>query len=131
LKLTLRIAIAAAACAAAAGCWPWHQSETPQQRFIEALNRGESAQASQIWLRMSTEDKIKFAHGEGMAPGTTPEDVKKLVLQHHEKGDEGGESEGGSETVESLGTNIGGAGLHNLPGLTEPSQAAPPAPPGN
>ncbi len=130
MKPPVRIIIAAAACIAAAGCWPWHKTETPQQQFIEALNRGQSAQASQIWLRMSPEDKIKFAHGQGMAPGTSPEDVKKLVLQHYENQTEGAPG-GGEETVESLGTNVGGAGLQNLPGPAQPSQAAPPAQSGN
>jgi hypothetical protein len=115
---------------AAVGCWPWHKSETPQQRFIEAINRGESAQATQIWLSMSPEDKIKFAHGEGMQPGTKPEDVKKLVLQHYENQAEGAQGTG-EGTIEGLNSNIGGAGLQNLPSLAQPSQTPPPAPSSN
>jgi hypothetical protein len=124
LKPAVRIVVAAA-CIAAAGCWPWHTSETPQQRFIEALSRGQSAQASQIWLHMSPADKIKFAQSQGMQPGTQPDEVKKLVLQHYEDKAQGteGAQQSGSETVEGLGTSAGGAGLQNLPSLSQPSQA--------
>jgi hypothetical protein len=130
LKLALRIVVAVA-CVAAAGCWPWHQSETPQQRFIEALSRGQSAQASQIWLKMSAQDKVKFAQSQGMESGANPDEVNKLVVKHYEdqaQGTEGAQDTGG-ETVEGLGAPIGGASLQNLPGLTNPPQAT--SAPGN
>ncbi len=124
------LAIAAALCIAAAGCWPWHHEETPQQRFIAALNHGHSAEASQIWLRMSPEDKVKFAQSQGMQPGSNPDEVKKLVLQHYEDKAEGAEGAqdvgGGEETIETPNIGVGGAGLQNLPGLAP--QGAAPAP---
>ncbi len=43
-----------------------HSAETPQQQFLEALKRGNSAQASQIWLHMSPEQRVMFERGQGL-----------------------------------------------------------------
>ncbi len=113
--------------AAITGCWPFHR-ETPQQKFLDAINKGESAKASEIWLNMSPEDKMKFAHNEGLKPGVSPEQVKKQIVQHYVD-EAGGPVESGNESIEQVSPNISGAGLQNLPSLAAPSGAAP-APPG-
>ena len=47
---------------ATSGCFLCHK-ESPQQKYTEALMRGNSMQASQMWLNMSPEDRMKFARG--------------------------------------------------------------------
>jgi len=58
-----RAAVFAIMLAASAGCSLFGSGETPQQKFLDALNRGNSAQASQIWLTMTPEDlAVREAH---------------------------------------------------------------------
>ncbi len=67
----------------AAGCWPFGSDEpTAQQKFLEALNRGQAAQASQIWLRMTPEERVEFSHSEGIKPAADPEKVQEEVIKH-------------------------------------------------
>ncbi len=51
-----------------AGMFSVHHKKSPQQEYTEALMRGNSMQASQVWLNMSPEDRMKFARGEGLQP---------------------------------------------------------------
>src|SRR5208337_3042584 len=68
IKRAIALSIATGAIALT-GCWPFHSNqETQQQKFIEALNRGNGAQASQIWLTMDANSRADFAHSQGMHP---------------------------------------------------------------
>jgi hypothetical protein len=58
-----------------AGACSLHHAESPQQQFMEAVERGNTAQASQIWLSMSAADRANFSHGTGFKPQTSPADV--------------------------------------------------------
>ena len=64
-----------------AGC---SSHETQQQKFVDAMSHGNSAQASQIWLHMDAKSRADFSHSEGMQPNTSPDDVKKQVMQHYQ-----------------------------------------------
>ncbi len=58
--------------------------ETQQQKYMEAMTHGNSAQASQIWLHMDAQSRADFSHNEGMTPNTSPDDVKKQVMEHYQ-----------------------------------------------
>jgi hypothetical protein len=116
----------AAAALALAGCWPWHHKETQQQQFMEALNHGNAAQASQIWLKMDADSRSAFAHSEGMNPSMTSDDVKKQLMLHQAAKmgfDEGREG----ETIEQVSPTIGTGGLESLPEYVAPTGAPPQA----
>lgn len=112
---------------ALAGC----SSKTPQQKFVDAMNHGNSAQASQIWLHMNAKDREAFAHNQGMSPNTSPDDIKKQITQHYVDkmtGAENSENEGG-ETVENPlpAPSVHLGGLESLPEWVGPSGAPPQA----
>lgn len=117
--------IGALACAfALSGCWPFgHSGPTPQQQYLDAINHGHSAEASQIWLNMSPEDRAKWARSEGVSPQVSPDEIKKQVMQHYQ--DEAGSEQEGDSGVTQI-VPAGGAGLQNLPSI-----AAPPNSPGS
>ncbi len=90
-KIQRAFVFSIAACAIVlAGC----SHETQQQKFMDAMSHGNSAQASQIWLHMDAKSRADFSHSEGMQPNTSPDDVKKQVMQHYQdeadKGDDSG-----------------------------------------
>lgn len=119
-------AVAALACALAiAGCWPFGHRPTPQQQYLDALNHGHSAEASQLWLNMSPEDRAKWARSEGVSPQVSPGEIKKQVMQHYQD-EVGSEQEGDSGVTQIM--PAGGAGLQNLPSLAAPPNSAPAAP---
>jgi len=100
----------------AGGCWPFHK-ESPQQQYTEALMRGNSMQASQIWLNMKPEDRMKFARGEGINPNqeTTKKDVQQMMMNHAGQSDQ----TNADQTQESSPTPLG-ASLRQIPGLDSP-----------
>lgn len=107
------------------GCWPWHHSgPTPQEQYLQAISRGRSAQASQIWLNMSPQDRLKWDTGQGIKPSASPEEVKKRVMQHY-MGQMNGQIGKQDETIENLTPNMGG-GLQELPKLANPPPQNPP-----
>lgn len=120
--------IGALACALAlAGCWPFgHSGPTPQQQYLDALNHGHSAEASQLWLNMSPDDREKWARSEGVSPQVSPDEIKKQVMQHYQ--DEAGSEQEGDSGVTQI-VPAGGAGLQNLPSIAAPPNSAPPAQP--
>lgn len=74
-------------------------------------------QASQLWLAMSPEDKMKFAHGEGIAPDSSAQDEVKQQLTNHSRD----QIESGSGSSDQIQQNIPtplGASLQSLPGLS-------------
>ena len=78
--------------------------------------RGNSMQASQMWLNMSPEDRLKFARGEGFAPDQAEQkkDVQQMLMNHYQNQTDGG----GEQTQEQMPTPLG-ASLKDLPGATE------------
>jgi hypothetical protein len=103
-----------------AGCW---SHETQQQKFVDAMDHGNSAQASQIWLHMDAKSRADFSHNEGMTPNTSPDDVKKQVMQHYQ--DKLGGDENNDETVEKPTPNVHLGGLESLPEWVGPTGAPP------
>jgi hypothetical protein len=118
----LPIAVCAIALAACSG-------ETQQQKLVDAMTHGNSAQASQIWLHMDAKSKLAFEQGQGIKPTVSPDDVKKQIMQHYAD-KAGGENEDDTETVDNPapapGAHLGG--LESLPEWVEPTGAAPEAP---
>jgi hypothetical protein len=110
------------------GCWPFDRTP-PQQEYFNALKIGNSAQASQIWLQMSPDQRAKFERGEGIRPSTSPKSVQQAIDEHYysEQNDDGS----APKQVElSPGTGTG-AGLQDLPSYLKADGAngAPPAAP--
>ncbi len=118
--------MALAVCVVAlGGCW---SKTTPQQSFAEALMRGNSMQASQIWLRMSPEDRLKFSRGEGIKPdATSQQDVKQGIINHYQQ--QLGQGPSTAEEMEQQVPTSLGASLENLnsssqsTGTSTPSQS--------
>jgi len=76
--------------------------------------RGNSMQASQLWLNMSPDDRMKFARGEGFkADESTKKDVQQMMMSHYQ--DQAGEdSNAGEQMQEQVPTPLG-ASLKDLP----------------
>ncbi len=123
-KIKRAIALSIAACAIAlAGCWPFRSNqETQQQKFIEAMNHGNGAQASQIWLNMDAKSRADFAHSQGMRPNLSPDEVQKQLTQHYAGKMGAGDS---NESIEQPTPNVHLGGLESLPEYVGPSGAAP------
>jgi hypothetical protein len=104
-----------------AGCW---HRETDQQKFIEAMNHGSAAQASQIWLNMDAKSRADFAHNQGMHPDVSPDEMKKQLTQHYE--DQMGADNSG-QTIDRPAPYVHLGGLQSLPEWSGPSGAPPQA----
>jgi len=111
---TLILAVGLAGCSLLG-----HHGETPQQKFLGALNRGNAAEASQIWLTMTPDDRDKFRRGEGISPTVPPEDVAKMLSQQ--------QLDGGQGQI-TIGPN-GAGSLLNLPSVAAPPGSPPLASP--
>ncbi len=109
-----------------AGC---SSRETQQQKFVDAMSHGNSAQASQIWLHMDAKSRADFSHSEGMQPNTSPDDVKKQVMQHYQdeldKQDDTAKQDENGETIEQPTPNVHLGGLESLPEWVGPTGAPP------
>ena len=122
IKCAIALSIATGAIALA-GCWPFHSNqETQQQKFIQALNRGNGAQASQIWLNMDANSRADFSHSQGMQPNFSSDEVQKQVMQHYQDKMGADDSE---ESIERPTPYLDLGGLESLPGYVGPSGAAP------
>jgi hypothetical protein len=96
----------------ASGCFLFNK-KSPQQEYTEALMRGNSMQASQVWLNMSPEDRMKFARGEGFKPDdSTKKDVEQMMMNHANQSGEGPSN--AEQTEEQMPTPLG-ATLKELP----------------
>ena len=104
---------------AVSGCSLFGGGPTPQQQFLDALNRGNSAQASQIWLGMTPDDRDKFRRGEGMTPAVSSDEISKLLNQQGVDSDQG---------QVMIGPHTG-AGLLDLPAAALAAPAPSPAAP--
>lgn len=91
------------------GCWPFNRTP-PQQQYFEALKMGNSAQASQLWLQMSPEQRAKFERGEGIRPSVSHEDIQQTIEDHYANPDEDGSAPGRVQVTPDLG-----GGLQDLP----------------
>jgi hypothetical protein len=116
-----------AACAIAfSGCWPFSRTP-PQQEYFNALKIGNSAQASQLWLQMTPDQRAKFERGEDIRPGVSNKDVQQAIDEHYSEQDDDGSA---PKQVE-LKAPSAGAGLQDLRsylnanGASGPPQAAP------
>ena len=105
---------------ALAGC----SHQTQQQKFVNAMNHGNAAQANQIWLHMDAESRADFSHSQGMTPDTSQDDVKKQVMQHYQD-KLGSEGENSDETIEKPSPNVHLGGLESLPEWVGPTGAPP------
>ena len=105
-----------------AGC----SHQTQQQKFVDAMNHGNAAQANQIWLHMDAESRADFSHSQGMTPDTSQDDVKKQVMQHYQD-KLGSEGENSEETIEKPTPNVHLGGLESLPEWVGPTGAPPQA----
>lgn len=99
---------------AASGCSLFHK-KSPQQEYTEALMRGNSMQASQVWLNMSPEDRMKFARGEGFQPDQSGQkkDVQQMLTNHY--ANQSGEGSSNAEQTEEQMPTPLGASLKDLP----------------
>jgi hypothetical protein len=135
LKLVAMAAVALAIAIPA--CSMLHREEpSPQQQFLEALKRGDSIQASRVWLHMDADDRANLSHGVGFKPDLTPGDVQAAILKHEKEADEkaGGTQDrpdeveqGNSETVEIPGLDMDpkAGSLLSLPSYAAPASSAP------
>jgi hypothetical protein len=110
------VTLAIALCAAIL-CGCSHEAKTPQQQFLEALKRGNSAQASQIWLQMDPEERVKFERGQGLQPAQSPKEMQQEVMRRAME-ESAGEGSDESSTTQSLG-----GGLGDLPHYLNSEQA--------
>ena len=99
------------------GCSLFHHGETPQQKFLDALNRGNSPEASQIWLTMSPDDRNRWRRGEGLSPAVPPDQAMKMLNEQGVATDQG---------QVNFGPN-GAAGLLSLPAAAAAAPDSPPA----
>jgi len=117
-----------AACAIAfSGCWPFNRTP-PQQEYFNALKIGNSAQASQLWLQMTPDQRSEFARGEGIRPSTSTKDVQQAIDEHYAEQDDDGSAPKHVEVAPGTG-----AGLQDLPSYLNAngaSDAPQPAPSG-
>jgi hypothetical protein len=114
------------ACAIAlSGCWPFNRTP-PQQEYFNALKIGNSAQASQLWLQMTPDQRAKFERGEGIRPSVSNKDVQQAIDEHDSE-----QSDDGSPP-KHVDLAPPGAGLQDLPSYLNAnggSGAPQPAPP--
>jgi hypothetical protein len=129
----LRRLVGAAALTLAAmalgGCWPFgHHGPPPQQQYFDALKLGNAAQASQIWLSMTPEERLKFERGQDVRPSVSPRDVQHAVAEHY--ADQAEDDDNSAPKQVELAPE--GGGLQDLPGYLKEyggaSGASPSAP---
>jgi hypothetical protein len=118
-----------------AGCSMFHH-DSPQQKFMDALNRGNGAEASQRWLKMSAKDRSNLSHNIGFKREANQSDVQRELLKHHKEeaaknGEDDPDSMIGDGNSDSQQTEIPGlegdpsTGISNLPLLNTLQEAAP------
>ncbi len=79
-------------------------------------------QASQLWLNMSPDDRMKFARGEGFTPDdSTKKDVQQMMMNHYEN--QSGEGPSTAEQMEEQMPTSLGTSLKQLPGADTSSPA--------
>jgi hypothetical protein len=91
------------------GCWPFNRTP-PQQKYFNALKIGNSAEASQIWLHMTPDERAKFGRGENIRPSVSSKDVQQAIDEHY--ADQDDDSSANKQVEPAPGS---GAGLQDLP----------------
>jgi hypothetical protein len=115
MAMRTSIALLAIALTSTSGCFLFHK-KSPQQEYTEAIMRGNAMQASQIWLNMSPEDRMKFARGEGFKPTeSTQKDVQQMMMDHANQSEGPGT---GEQMREQIPTPLG-ASIKDLPTASE------------
>ncbi len=105
-----RVIVLAAACGLAlCGCSMFHRT-SPQQEYFNALKMGNAAQASQLWLQMSPEQRARFERGEDIRPSISHNAVQQAIDQHYS--DQG--EDGATSNQVQVNPDLGG-GLQDLP----------------
>ena len=86
--------------------------------------RGNAPQASQVWLSMSPEDRMKFARGEGLKPddAATGNDIRQMMIKHEQ---ETGHGPSNAEEIEEETPTPLGASIRDLSGASQPSSSTP------
>jgi len=106
-----------AACAIAlSGCWPFNRTP-PQQEYLNALKMGNSAQASQLWLQMTPDQRAQFERGEGIRPGVSHNDVQQAIDEHYAEQEDDGSAPKQAELTP-------GPSLRDLPSYLKANGAA-------
>jgi hypothetical protein len=82
-----------------------------QQQYFDALKLGNAAEASQIWLRMTPEERLKFERGQDIRPSVVPQQVQRAIAEHYAN-QEDDEGDSAPKQIE-LGPH--GGGLQDLP----------------
>jgi hypothetical protein len=114
-------------------------SVSPQQQFMNSLNRGNGAEASQQWLKMSAKDRANLSHSVGIKPDLSQDDVGRALIKHQrEEAAKNGDDQDtafdsgdiGSQQMEIPGVegDPSANGLSALPRINSMQQAAPIAP---
>jgi hypothetical protein len=102
------------------GCWPFgHDKPPPQQQYFNALKLGNAAQASQLWLHMTPEQRLEFERGQNIRPSVSPKEVQRAVIQHY--ADQIGNDDGSAPTPLNLAPQ--GGGLQDLPAYLQEYRA--------
>lgn len=102
------------------GCWPFgHDKTPPQQQYFNALKLGNAAQASQLWLHMTPEQRLEFERGQNIRPSVSPKEVQRAVVQHY--ADQIGNDDGSAPTPLNLAPQ--GGGLQDLPAYLQEYRA--------
>lgn len=112
-----------------AGCSLLHHGKSPQQQFVEALDRGNGIKATNIWLHMSAEQRLDLQHGIGITPSpASKQEIQQKIRRHLEDEAQGGDNGESGQQVEGTEQSItvpnvpDGGGLRELPMFAEPSR---------
>lgn len=118
----LGLLLFAALCVSTPACSLFHASEdeTPQQKFVEALEHGNSAEAGQIWLGMTPGERADFRRGVGVKPEVSAAQVRSQILRHGEEELKDDHAAGGGQSTQSI-TVRKDAGLEDLPESPAPA----------
>jgi hypothetical protein len=120
----------------ASGCSLFHH-DSPQQSFMNALNRGNGAEASQRWLKMSAKDRSNLSHNIGFKREVNAGDVQRELIKHQKEeaaknGDDDPDSTIVDGDINSQQIEIPGFdgdpnanGISNLPLLDTLQESAP------
>jgi hypothetical protein len=119
------IVCAALAVIGIGGCSLFHHNtESAQQKFVEALERGNGPEANQIWLKMNEKERADWAHSVGMKPNVSKENIEAQLMRHAQQQadqDDDGSSDSadgtaGTSSIQDDGGNIDSQ-MIEMPGL--------------
>jgi len=133
-----------------AGCSLFHHNApTAQQKFVEALERGNGPEANQIWLHMNAKERADWSHSTGMKPDVSKEDIENKLMHHaQEQADQDGDDSSDTSTgmssdqvdtgnidsqiidMPGLDADPTAGSLQNLPGLSGTGSTEEPGAPG-